>query len=253
MGKAMLEIPVLFGSQTGNAEAAAIELSSMLSKELSSSTLRITSRALHLDDFLENGAKWSPLFVVITSSYGVGQAPIGCHKFREFCDHLLTKSDQDYGTLLDGCQYAMLGLGDSKFTTFFLNPTAIDSSLSKVGAIRLGKLGKADASGSGDYVQSKVIDDWCNTILMDLKFALKDKNTMLGEFLGMSGEDAKEKSRGKLTLMQNKTLQICSDIFEDWDEIQQNNNKDAGKRAFSISMLVLPILIAILVSFFLSK
>ena len=77
MGKATVEIPILYGSQTGNAEAAAIELSSLLPKKLSSSTRRIISRAIHLDDFLEHGAKWTPLFVVITSSYGVGQAVSG--------------------------------------------------------------------------------------------------------------------------------------------------------------------------------
>lgn len=250
MGKPTLEIPILYGSQTGNAEAAAIELSSTLPKELSSSTVKIISRALHLDDFLENGAKWAPLFVVITSSYGVGQAPIGCHKFRELCDHLLTKSDdKDYSTLLDGCQYAMLGLGDSKFTTFFLNPTAIDSALSKVGAIRLGKLGKADASGTGDNVQSKVIEDWCSAILTDLRFALKDSKTLLGKSLGMSGEDDKAESVGKLTTMQSKTVDICSSIFEDWEEIQQ----DTEKRTFSITMLLLPVAIALMVKVFLGK
>ena len=77
MGKAKLEIPILYGSQTGNAEAASIELASVLPKELSSPTLQIISRATHLDDFLEHGAKWTPLFVIITSSYGVGQAVSG--------------------------------------------------------------------------------------------------------------------------------------------------------------------------------
>jgi len=250
MGKAIFEIPILYGSQTGNAEAAAIELASLLPKELSSPTLRIISRATHLDDFLEHGAKWTPLFVIITSSYGVGQAPIGCHKFRELCDHILTQKSGEDDALIEGCNYAILGLGDSKFTTFFLNPTVIDSALSKAGAIRLGKLGKADASGTGENVQSKIIDEWCNAILLDLKFALKDKNSLVGKSIGMLGKDEEELANKSLNAMQQNTLNICSNLFEDW---QVNEPKETDRRVFSVYMLLLPIVVGIVVTFLFGK
>ena len=144
----------------------------------------------------------------------------------------------------------MLGLGDSKFTTFFLNPTAIDSALSKAGAIRLGKLGKADASGTGENAQSKVIDEWCSSILLDLKFALKDKTSLLGKAVGMSGKDEEELAHKSLDAMQQNTLNICSNLFEDW---QVNDPKETERRAFSIYMLLLPIVVGIVVTFLFGK
>lgn len=98
----------------------------------------------------------------------MGQAPLGSWKFLEICDLILEKGNT-YENHLSGIKYSLLGLGDSKFTTYFLNPTALDSALSKAGAERLGPLGKADASGEGNRVQSKAIEDWCTGIIRDLK------------------------------------------------------------------------------------
>ena len=68
------EVLVLYGSQTGNSEGAAQEICSLIPTKLSSTT----SRVMHLDDFLEvEKAKWTKLVVIVCSSYGVGQAPIG--------------------------------------------------------------------------------------------------------------------------------------------------------------------------------
>jgi sulfite reductase alpha subunit-like flavoprotein len=63
-----LHIPVLYGSQTGNSEGAAQNFASSLPKNLSTSSLTVTSAAIELDDFLEKSkATWTPLCVIICS------------------------------------------------------------------------------------------------------------------------------------------------------------------------------------------
>lgn len=209
-----IHIPVLYGSQTGNSEAAAKSLASTLPETLTSpsSSVEITSNAMELDDFLEHErGSWSPLTIIICSSYGVGQAPIGAWKFREMCDVILEEKDGDkYANHFKGLRYALLGLGDSKFTTFFLNPTAFDSALSKAGAERVGSLGKADASGQGEKLQSKVIEDWCRDIVQDLKRVVEELGAM---------DDVQWKNKEEeMAVVKGNTGELCRVIYEDWDK-----------------------------------
>ena len=190
------DVLVLYGSQTGNSEAAAKQLSSLLPSKLSAFNKKgtLTSRCMHLDDFLElEHAQWTRLVIIVCSSYGVGEAPIGARKFREMCDTILERygydgNDNNVATkdnnnsrgnkiLLSGVKYALLGLGDSRYTTFFRNPTTIDNALSTAGATRVGVLGKADASGKGEMEQSKVIERWINSIWADLQKVIDEPIT----------------------------------------------------------------------------
>jgi len=192
--KEWIEIPILFGSQTGNSKGAAEDLAKNLPSRLSTPTLTIKSRAICLDDFLElnlvspsynptsssskveakKHGSMPPIFCIICSSYGVGQAPLGAYNFRELCDNIINDQDDKLSSLFDGCHYALLGLGDSKYSTFFLNPIALDGGLSKAGARRVGRLGKADASGK-EKTQAKVVEEWCEAIVSDLKLVLKER------------------------------------------------------------------------------
>jgi len=131
----------------------------------------------------------------------------------------------------------LLGLGDSKYTTFFLNPTAIDSALSKAGAERVGSLGKADASGTGDKVQLLVIEDWCRNILTDLKRAVKELD-------GLDDEKWNEKEE-ELSLVRNNTGDLCKLIYEDWDK-----NAKADDAHNNMLMMLLPLAIAILLGLY---
>jgi len=211
------EVLVLYGSQTGNSEAAAEQLSSLLPSKLSTSTNRtLTSRCMHLDDFLElEHAKWTRLVIIVCSSYGVGQAPIGARKFREVCDTILERFgyDEDDNNanddknkngdkMLTGVTYALLGLGDSHYTTFFRNPTTIENALSAAGATRVGELGKADASGTGNMEQSKVIDRWINSIWRDLQSVIDKPMT--------------EKDELRLKKAHEQTWKLCLELYKDW-------------------------------------
>lgn len=253
-----LEIPVLYCSQTGNAADAAEDLANSLPSRLSTPITKITSRAITLDDFLEIALRTPSstdtthgvmplIFCVVCSSYGVGQAPLGGYKFRDLCDYILASNDDSISSLWDGCQYAILGLGDSKYTTYFLNPIALDGGLSKAGAVRVGKFGRADVSGK-DKIQADVIKEWSEGIISDLSLTLKER-----QYKKSSGDDSGQ--GGKLhETMAARTLDICGKIFEDWDEgleiLQKQQKKDA-----TIGMVVglIPIVFVFILVFFFMK
>ena len=129
----------------------------------------------------------------------------------------------------------MLGLGDSKYTTFFLNPTAIDSAMAKAGAERVGSLGKADASGKGDKLQLKVIDDWSRDILVDLKRVVEELD-------GLDDMKWKDKEE-EIEVARGNTCDICRVVYEDWDV-------KTGAGGIQMMMYLIPLLLAILVALY---
>lgn len=241
--KDTLDIPVLFCSQTGNASDAAESLASKLPNRLSTPTTDITSYAMTLDDFLEVELRnpspstgstthglMPTIFCVVCSSYGVGQAPLGGYKFRELCDYILDADDNStIYSLWEGCRYAILGLGDSKYTTYFLNPTALDSGMSKAGALRVGQIGKADASGKTDS-QYDVIQRWSEGIISDLALVLKEREALKRA----EGDGYDARVRTSQERMAARTMRICKDIFDDWDEgrrmLQKKKRAGLGTR-----------------------
>jgi sulfite reductase alpha subunit-like flavoprotein len=212
----------LYGSQTGNSEQAAKDLCEQCSSKLSpriiqkltktgnSNIVHVHPVHMQLDDFLElEHAAWTRLIVIVVSSYGVGAAPLGAYRFRELCDAWAedaTIAGND--KILDGVYFALCGLGDSKYTTFFQNPTKIDQVLQKVGAQRVGPLGKADASGTGTEAQLEVIERWMNGIW-----------PYLAEVV------AKEPlSTERLEEMQQTTVALCRKINPDYlPEVKSNS------------------------------
>ena len=223
------EVLVLYGSQTGNSEGAAQEIASLIPTKLSkyksksSNNCKLfTSRCIHLDDFLEvEKAKWTRLVIIVCSSYGVGQAPIGARKFRELCDEILEQQQQQSSlddninnnsnnnmkSMLNGIHFALLGLGDSHYTTYFQNPTTIHKALTYAGATHVGSLGKADASGTGHDEQSKVIDRWIDTIWDDLNKVVNSD---------ISASSSSSHSLGGLDKARGETWEICLRIFPEW-------------------------------------
>ena len=216
------EILVLYGSQTGNSEQAAIDLTEKIPEKLSNEEVTVSARHMQMDDFLEiERARWPRLVVIITSSYGVGQAPLGAYKFRALCDAI---GEKKLGGLFDGVSYAMCGLGDSKYTTFFQNPSVINASMLAAGAWRVGVLGKADAGGEGDDEQGKVIQRWVDGIWTKLDRVL--------------AEDAPDSE--KLELAQERTLDLCEEIFDDFAPAK-------SKGPSGSLMIIVPILLAVIV------
>lgn len=217
-------MPVLYGSQTGNSELAAQNLSSNL-QSLSTSNIAITSEAVQLDDFLEiQRAPWVPLIVIICSSYGVGQAPIGAWKFREMCD--LINSTKSETKAFAGVTYAMMGLGDSKYTTFFNNPKAIDSAMTKAGALRVGELCKADASKD----QQTIIEKWSRSILDELKQEIQKIESY--------SDDEWKLVKDNMRTVRANTHDLCRQIYDEWDKKENVNPYVLPLFVFALALLI---------------
>jgi len=228
----MTEILILYGSQTGNSESAAREIASQFPTKLSPLLKNANAKptVMTLDDFLEmHHAPWKPIIIIVCSSYGVGQAPLGARRFRELCDALLERqrNDSSNGKLLESVQYFLLGLGDSHYTTFFRNPTVINEALNACGAVRRGVLGKADASGTGEDEQGKVIERWVEGLWSDLANVV---NKLIND------DQQLEKA-------QEETWSLCLELFEDWRPV----------KSFALDSIFVPtvmVVLAILYHFF---
>ena len=217
-------ILVLYASQTGNAEQAAKDCCEQLPRHFQHGTFTATCSHMQLDDFLElEQCQWTHFVIIVSSSYGVGQAPLGGYRFRAFCDAILSANDSD-NKFLDGLSFCLLGLGDSKYTTFFQNPTTIHDAMVKAGATLVGKIGTADASGD----QLRAIAEWIQGIWTPLQNALHTIPTLPAE---------------QLISMQQETIQICRDIDPTFLPISQQKRQ-------SLTWIVLPASVVVVATAF---
>lgn len=167
------EVFVLYASQLGTTKAAAEAFCDEMTTQLSSETIQsltnsqvsvtVVPTCMTLDEFLEDkSAAWTRLVVIFVSSYGRGDPPEGGYRFRDLCDMWVDHYEQNpaVSKVLTGLQYALCGMGNSSFRTYFQNPQTIDDGLTLAGANRVGDLGKADASGKGEMSQQNVITKW---------------------------------------------------------------------------------------------
>lgn len=182
-------IYVLYASQTGNSEQAARDVCDQLVSKLPAAA---TCSHMQLDDFLElQKCAWTPVVIIISSSYGVGQAPLGGYRFRALCDSILANDDDDNKIdMLKGISFFLLGLGDSKYRTYFENPTTIHKAMVKAGATLVGTIGKADASGE----QLAIIAEWIDQLWVPLGKALGESNPP---------------SADRLLEIQHATIELC--------------------------------------------
>jgi sulfite reductase alpha subunit-like flavoprotein len=241
---------VLFGSQTGNSEDYARTFAKELPNKLSPSEIQrltgtseeitLQAKAMQLDDFLEmNKADWTRLVIIFVSSYGVGQAPLGCYRFRDLCD---AWKERKTTNLLQGVQFAICGLGDSSYTTFFQNPTAINEALLQVGATRLGDIGQADAQGTGDKAQAPVVERWKQALWKPLAEAVV-KQPLLSD--------------DKLKAMQDFTCTLCAEINPEFEmplaRDSQDNSTMNNNPHLSMILATLVVVLAMLAYFALQK
>ncbi len=262
---------VMYGSQTGNSEQAAKELSAqmrtkltpLIAKHQKDNNIRITvtPKLMQLDDFLEmEQAKWTRLVVIVVSSYGIGQAPLGARRFRELIDYFIeaytaneaiakdnttdppnmdssSSSDivNDPSTtttppplLLNGITFALCGLGDSKYPTFFQNPTAVWRGMQLAGAVHVGPLGKADASSGRDL---EIISEWRDDIWQYLAPVI-----------------ATEPPHDQMKLlqqMQQDTLEICYRLNPDMKKRLQQQQKQLSLPLWTIAVAVAVLVLAV--------
>ncbi|VDM52672.1 unnamed protein product [Angiostrongylus costaricensis] len=125
---------ILYGSHTGQAES--------ISKQIKerSEILGFKPRLFTLDEnekefFIEN----EPLVVIVVSSTGDGDPPENASRFVR---RIARKSLEP--NFLQKVDYALLGLGDSNYSTFQGVPNKIDKQLQQLGAKPIIETGRAD-------------------------------------------------------------------------------------------------------------
>ncbi|KAK6733270.1 hypothetical protein RB195_017177 [Necator americanus] len=125
---------ILYGSHTGQAESIAKQIkerAEILGLHPRLYTLDENERQFHIEQ--------EPLAVIVTSSTGDGDAPENAARFVR---RITRKSlETDFLKKLD---YALLGLGDSNYSTYQGVPNKIDKQLKYLGAVPIIETGHAD-------------------------------------------------------------------------------------------------------------
>jgi MioC protein len=126
-----MNVRVLYGTESGNAETVADDLVAEFEGDLAITALDMTDATV---DDLTDGA----FLLVVCSTHGDGGLPASAVPFGE----LLDEERPD----LSGVRYAMFGLGDRSYETYSRGSERIDERLSALGAERIGVYGRHDAS-----------------------------------------------------------------------------------------------------------
>jgi len=125
-----MEIKILFGSETGNAESAANDIADSLKSEgLESEVIDMMSSSV---EDLKN----MDIVIIATSTWGDGDTPNNAY---DLLDGLRNETDTSF---LAGVRYAVFGLGDSMYPNFCQAGVDFDSNLERLGATRLLELRK---------------------------------------------------------------------------------------------------------------
>lgn len=129
-----MNIVILYGTETGNAEMLAEDMQSSLSAEHEVSIVDMQSAEVSVFD------QPADIFVIVSSTYGDGELPAGAKPFHAKLE--AAKPD------LSGKTFAVFGLGDTQYSeTFNFGGKHFEELLTKLGARMVGPRGTHDASG----------------------------------------------------------------------------------------------------------
>jgi MioC protein len=126
-----MNVVVLFGTESGNAETIADDLVAELSAQSD-------IQAIDMADATPENLTPDTFYLMVCSTHGDGDLPTSAVPFAE----LLDNEQPD----LSGIRYAMFGLGDSSYETYSRGSERVDERLSALGATRVGDYGRHDAS-----------------------------------------------------------------------------------------------------------
>lgn len=118
------EVTILFGSQTGNGQSLAEEMSKKLENQQFDVTLS------SMNDFKANTLKKVKNLLVIVSTHGEGDPPDNAVSFYEFLNGRKAPQLQDM-------QYSVLSLGDSSYEFFCQTGKEFDTKLAELGGKQL--------------------------------------------------------------------------------------------------------------------
>jgi sulfite reductase (NADPH) flavoprotein alpha-component len=118
------EITILYGSQTGNAQA----LAKKAGKTLEGNGYQVTVSSM--SDFKTNNLKKVQNLLILVSTHGEGDPPDNALSFHEYLHG--RRAPQ-----LEGLHYSVLSLGDSSYEFFCQTGKEFDSRLEELGGTRL--------------------------------------------------------------------------------------------------------------------
>ncbi|GMS84789.1 hypothetical protein PENTCL1PPCAC_6964, partial [Pristionchus entomophagus] len=198
-----------FGSHTGQAESISKELADRaraVGLEPEVRTLNDIEKELDLTT--------ESFIVIVVSSTGDGDAPENSARFLRRISRKTLKEDH-----LNGLQYAMLGLGDSNYSTYQGVPIKMDHQLSFLGATRVLQRGEADDQVGLELIVEPWIDKLFNEELKT-RFSL-DETRLAAAF------------SSKITLGETKTAEEKERIMEEWKARSKSEESTDGETTVS--------------------
>lgn len=125
-----MQIAVLYGTETGNAEMLAEDIAAHLGD----------AKVANLADFDPADFDAATFYVIVCSTYGDGELPASAKPFAE--KMVLQGPD------LTGLRFSVFGMGDSEYPeTFNFGGKRIEALMTGAGAILVGERMTHDASG----------------------------------------------------------------------------------------------------------
>jgi len=158
-------IYVIYGSETGNSEAIAGEISLELKDKMKLKHELMTMNHFNetvLNKLIENKQE-NFIILMVCSTTGNGDFPINSEKFIRNIKK--TTHDKD---LFNNFYYSVLGLGDSNYAKYQFIPKLIDQCFTSLGAKKILKRGEADDA----YGLEDVVEPWKKSIYPKIKQTL---------------------------------------------------------------------------------
>lgn len=143
-----MSIHVLYGTETGNAEMVAEDISEVLGDN---TPIAVSD----MSNFPVSALSRDTFYIIVCSTYGDGELP---HAVKPFFDALNEEQPE-----LNGLRFAVFGLGDSFYETYNHGSEIITQALVERGAVQVGIRGQHDAT-SGE-LPCDVAIPWAKEIM----------------------------------------------------------------------------------------
>ncbi|MCW1931180.1 flavodoxin domain-containing protein [Pararhodobacter zhoushanensis] len=143
-----MQIALLYGTETGNAEMLAEDIAAHLSDHDASVT--------NLSDFHPADFDTDTFYIVVCSTYGDGELPASAQPFA-------AKMEAQKPSL-DGIRFAVFGMGDSEYPeTFNFGGKRMEELLAGAGAELVGE--RVTHNASGDDMADDLALPWVDDII----------------------------------------------------------------------------------------
>ena len=146
-----MNIQVLYGTETGNAEMVADDIVDALSADVS-------IESTDMSKFSVTDLSPDVFYFIVCSTYGDGELPHSAQPFFEALDREQPN--------LCGLKFALFGLGDSFYETFNRGSEIVAQTLTRLGAKQVGERGVHDASAG--QLPGDIAMPWAKAVLSEL-------------------------------------------------------------------------------------